>query len=360
MVTVEQFSHIVTAVHDAALTPTRWVDALELVRTAMGATASGLISGGQGYRDVRHCSVPDAPAMQAYEAYFRPLDYVLDAVDASPLGLVHSGQSLVALNPRSEFHADWMRPYEMDDGVFVRVGDGPRPCSFLVAAPRRSTPFASGDTIRTVNALVPHLQHALRTHRALSELQDQAARAGQPADSFTAPAMVVAADMTVTYANPAAEAMLRSNSALSILGGRLRAGPPAADVELRRAVTNAAQVAGTRTSDAVPVRHCGSTRPLIVHVLSLGATDRPSVLLVVVDPDTRPEPTKSLLCRVFSLTNAEAEVALLIGRGESLAMIADGLSLSLATVKTHLQHVYGKTDTHRQAELVRLLLSLTP
>src|SRR5690242_20398738 len=108
MVTIEQFSQIVTAVHDATLTPQRWVDALELVRTTMGATSSGLISGGQGYRDVRHCSVPDAPAMQAYQAHYRPLDYVLDAVDASALGLVHSGESLVALNPRSEFNADWM------------------------------------------------------------------------------------------------------------------------------------------------------------------------------------------------------------------------------------------------------------
>ena len=31
----------------------------------------------------------------------------------------------------------------------------------------------------------------------------------------------------------------------------------------------------------------------------------------------------------------------------------------MATVKTHLQHVFDKTDTHRQAELVRLLLTVT-
>ena len=60
------------------------------------------------------------------------------------------------------------------------------------------------------------------------------------------------------------------------------------------------------------------------------------------------------------MTDAEAEVTLRIARGLTLAAVADELSLSLATVKTHLQHVYQKTDTHRQGELVRLLLSLMP
>jgi DNA-binding CsgD family transcriptional regulator len=29
-------------------------------------------------------------------------------------------------------------------------------------------------------------------------------------------------------------------------------------------------------------------------------------------------------------------------------------------VRTHLQHVYDKTDTHRQGDLVRLVLALKP
>jgi hypothetical protein len=43
------------------------------------------------------------------------------------------------------------------------------------------------------------------------------------------------------------------------------------------------------------------------------------------------------------LTDRQREIVMLIGE-------------SLATVRTHLQHVFDKTDTHRQAELVRLLL----
>jgi DNA-binding CsgD family transcriptional regulator len=53
-------------------------------------------------------------------------------------------------------------------------------------------------------------------------------------------------------------------------------------------------------------------------------------------------------------------VALRVARGCGLAPISDELSLSVSTVKTHLQHVFEKTGTHRQAELVRLLLALLP
>jgi DNA-binding CsgD family transcriptional regulator len=67
-----------------------------------------------------------------------------------------------------------------------------------------------------------------------------------------------------------------------------------------------------------------------------------------------------LLRRVYGLTNAEAAVALHIADGQGIKPIADELSLSTATVKTHLQRVFLKTGTHRQAELVRLLLEIAP
>jgi DNA-binding CsgD family transcriptional regulator len=46
--------------------------------------------------------------------------------------------------------------------------------------------------------------------------------------------------------------------------------------------------------------------------------------------------------------------------GADLKEISEELSISLTTVRTHLQHVFDKTDTRRQAELVRLLLVLSP
>ncbi|HYO01014.1 MAG TPA: helix-turn-helix transcriptional regulator [Mycobacterium sp.] len=81
-------------------------------------------------------------------------------------------------------------------------------------------------------------------------------------------------------------------------------------------------------------------------------------MLVIVDTELELEPSAALLRRLYGLTRSEAEVALIVSRGQGLTPIADELSLSLATVKSHLQHVFRKTGAHRQAELVRLLLAI--
>ena len=115
-----------------------------------------------------------------------------------------------------------------------------------------------------------------------------------------------------------------------------------------------------------PLRTPLGSASLIVHVLPLDettfASPRPQnrAMIVIVDPDLEPEPPASLLRRLYGLTRSEAEIALMVLRGQGRNHIADELSLSLATVKTHLHHVFDKTGTHRQAELVRLLLSLDP
>jgi DNA-binding CsgD family transcriptional regulator len=86
----------------------------------------------------------------------------------------------------------------------------------------------------------------------------------------------------------------------------------------------------------------------------------PRALVVIKDPDLETEPPATLLRRLYGLTVGEAEVAVRLTRGASLRDIADDLAVSYQTVRTHLQHVFDKTDTHRQAELVRILLSINP
>lgn len=58
----------------------------------------------------------------------------------------------------------------------------------------------------------------------------------------------------------------------------------------------------------------------------------------------------------FGLTRAELQVAALLAQGKTLLQIAADLGISRATVAFHLRHIFQKTDTNRQAELVAMLL----
>ena len=60
------------------------------------------------------------------------------------------------------------------------------------------------------------------------------------------------------------------------------------------------------------------------------------------------------------VTPAEARVACALVRGLSPQEAADACGVALGTVRTQLKAVFAKTRTRRQAELVRLLIGLSP
>jgi DNA-binding CsgD family transcriptional regulator len=61
--------------------------------------------------------------------------------------------------------------------------------------------------------------------------------------------------------------------------------------------------------------------------------------------------------RIYGLTAAEARLVTELVNGANLVEAANGMSLSVATVRAQLKHVFDKTRTNRQAELVRVMLA---
>jgi DNA-binding CsgD family transcriptional regulator len=66
----------------------------------------------------------------------------------------------------------------------------------------------------------------------------------------------------------------------------------------------------------------------------------------------------ALLRRLFGLTDAEARVARAYMTVDTVKDVARDLGISANTVKKHLSAVYEKTGCARQAQLIRLLMSL--
>ena len=65
-------------------------------------------------------------------------------------------------------------------------------------------------------------------------------------------------------------------------------------------------------------------------------------------------PSPDTLAAVYGLTKAETALFQMIAEGASIAEAAARRQVSLATVKTQLRHLFHKTETRRQADLVRL------
>ena len=72
----------------------------------------------------------------------------------------------------------------------------------------------------------------------------------------------------------------------------------------------------------------------------------------------KPGPPAAILAETFRLTPSEAKLACIIARGASPGIAAGELRITRETARNQLKSVFAKTDTHRQSELVALLLQV--
>ena len=86
---------------------------------------------------------------------------------------------------------------------------------------------------------------------------------------------------------------------------------------------------------------------------------RPQADLVLVsfsDPAADHAASAEVLKEMLKLTKTEARVALALAHGETMHDIAADFDVSLNTVRTHVASAFAKTQTSRQADLVRVVL----
>ncbi|HYO04428.1 MAG TPA: helix-turn-helix transcriptional regulator [Mycobacterium sp.] len=364
MVTIDEFSRVVSEIYASSLSPENWATALADISRILGATGCAMYIGAGTNRSMMSATVP-SEVSKSYIEHFHTIDYVIDAVEKSPGGLIHGGQALIALKTHSEFETDFMRPFELTDGLFMRLTVGSTPTSFIAPAPKGRAPFDTAERVKFMGALIPHLEQALRTQRHLVESRKSAGDITAVVDAIRHGIVIVGTARTVVQLNSAAEKILTAGDGLCMRSDRVEATRTSTNEELQGSITRACveQRNGSRSGDSFACSRASGKRPYVIHVLPVATTEDPSAgraLVMIIDPEQETEPPKVLLNRLFGLTSGEADVALRMLRGDGLKPIAADLALSMATIKTHLHHIFNKTDTHRQAELVRLLLGIIP
>jgi DNA-binding CsgD family transcriptional regulator len=82
---------------------------------------------------------------------------------------------------------------------------------------------------------------------------------------------------------------------------------------------------------------------------------RGAAAVIMQDPTERRTPPLEAFAQLYGLTFAEQKVLEHIAEGEPPQEAADELGVSITTVKTHLQKIFAKTATGRQADLIQLL-----
>lgn len=267
---------------------------------------------------------------------------------------------------RTAYYSDFARGYDIVRCLAGMIEAGPDVVSVVsVNGTERRGPFGSDDTV-LIEALMPHVHRALQLHRRLAATEAAAHSLSAVVDRSSHGVLFINRQGRVTYMNSLARRLSEACDGLAVEDRELRAARAVDTDRLRRLVAGAAgTTAGCalETGGVMTLGRPSGRRPLQVVISPLAQNrllspddGQPAVLVMVSDPDHVGVPGEQTLRCLYSLTPGEAKLAQLLVLGLKLDQASAHLGLRTATVRTRLKAIFEKTDTHRQSELIQLLL----
>jgi DNA-binding CsgD family transcriptional regulator len=183
-------------------------------------------------------------------------------------------------------------------------------------------------------------------------------------DGVSAGMFLVDESGRIVHANASGQALLDERSVLRAGGGKVAAIAADADRELNQSLATAGggDAAVGVKGIAVPLTARDGER-YVAHVLPLTSAERrragagyaaTAALFVRKAALEVPSPPETI-AKLYKLTPTELRVLLAVVEIGGVPEVAEALGMGEATVKTHLHRLFAKTETARQAELVKLV-----
>jgi DNA-binding CsgD family transcriptional regulator len=349
-------SQLVGAVYDAALDADLWPSVLEQFAQTFGSTSAHLSEDNLTSTAGRLMSYGFDPDFAARYAEYYAIRNVLwkNIVRQSLEGvltdrIIMPREELV----RSEFYNDFLQPQGGEEILCFAGVPRDGICMNLVLAREERYGAWGAKDMKALAAVTPHLNRSLGIKRQLGGLRLVNELADEALYRINCGLILVDAGAAVLFANRVAERLFE-NRGLRLRQNRLLAARPPETVALHRLVAETAQ-SGVGGSLVIP-RATG--KPLLISAAPMKARSAAAsgVILFVRDMDVPAVPDLSNFVRYFGLTAAEASLAAELVKADGVTAAAARLRIARATARTHLIHIFQKTATRRQAELVRLML----
>lgn len=307
-------------------------------------------------------------SLRDYEQHWVHQNPLIAAGRRKPVGAVHSVHDLMPTADLMQMpiYGEFFAPLGLEERLGAKlVDDGTSWGVFGVWRPARLGPFGRS-TVDLLNAIVPHLQRAMQLNIRLAEVEMVRSASAEVLDQLSQAILLVDGVCQVLFANRSAETILTEQLGLYRNAmGTLNASVDAETALLRRLVgESVGRPADGEAGSGGQLRvfRGASRAPLTVLVIPLRAeTDwlpahRPVAMLFVTDPERASLPTTANLQHSFGLTRTEAAMAIEVLNGAGVKGAAARLGIAPTTARTHLTAVFDKTNTRRQADLVRILL----
>lgn len=209
------------------------------------------------------------------------------------------------------------------------------------------------------SALRLHLRRALEMQRRFKEIETRQIALEDALNRLTTGVILLDSRLMVMFANSGAHRILVQKNGLILRDGMLAAQNKSDSVKLGQTLQEILGIVKPQRRNGVLwISRCGK-KPIGVVTLRVESGNRlaAAVAVYISDPDSGMFPDPDLVRQLYQLTPAETALALQLLQGNRLEESAHALGISLNTARTHLKRALNKTDTRRQADLIRLLLT---
>jgi DNA-binding CsgD family transcriptional regulator len=264
---------------------------------------------------------------------------------------------------RSVFYNEAIRPIGAFYGLVAKPIKSPEIDSTLSVGRRLGREDFNDVDVTAVRMALPHLATALRNWMTLTKAGRQVRAASHAFDALNVAVAMVDAKGKIAFANGLADALLSRDNSLTENGIHIGGTRAPTLRRLRYAIAQCA-ADSPRAVAPIDIKNSAGSPSLRVTVSPLGRRTidlhapagavGPVALVTIHDLEQRRRVMREKLSRRFRLTSAEAGVVMELIQGGGREDVARRLGISVATVRTHLTHIFEKTGVRRQAELMRL------
>jgi len=359
---------VVESFYDAALDETLWRSALKQVTDLSGSLGASfwVLDGSETPRLSTFVTINfDPAAIKEYIEHTAAIDPTVQYLAAHPdVPIVHDGLVISEAEKDKHPYYDWHD--RRIDTRFRVVGQAQLmpavQAGIALHRTRKAGRFEHSD-LDQFAVLHRHLERALRIGVRIGSLDAAAGFGKEWLDRCAAAVFLLDNRKRIVFCNRAAEALQSTGDGIRFSAQRISLAHRHDDGKLQSLIDVALSRRSSLSGGTMRAQRPSGKQPFGIFVSPLTreypilSMFRPAVCVIVTDPDSRPLLPIQRLQESFDLTEAEARLAVLLANGEELRRAAEQLNITYGTARARLMQIFQKTDTRRQAELVRLILS---
>jgi DNA-binding CsgD family transcriptional regulator len=266
---------------------------------------------------------------------------------------------------QTEYFCHFLHPADIRHGLGINLQDDGG-ASMAILSFNRSAAAGPYDEAEKhlVDAIRPHLVNAYAISRRMQAQAHEAATLRASFDQVPLGMLLLEPDGRVATCNAEATRLLGEGRGIQLGAcGRLVIAGAATRARIQAALAHLADPARAPMPEVVLVSATGAATEdaLVLHLCALPPTaglPARGRVLAFLSPVSRPLQARiasRILQLAFELTPAEATVTLALREHHDPTHVALELGLAVSTVRSHLKHVFAKTNTGSQRALLRLV-----